>query len=266
MKEFISGLKFSDIEPFIKAILILIIGHFAISIIIKGIKKGFTKSKIDASLGRFIAKFINIVLHILIVLSALNSVGVSTTGLIATFSAAAIAISLGLKDSLGNVAGGILLIISPCFATGDYISANGEAGNVIGIDLLHTRIQTVDGKIVSIPNGVLINQSIVNFTGNGIRRVDLIFPIPYDIDVEVAKSAALEVIKDNKMVLSEPETPFARVQSYGDSAVNLLVRAWCDTKNYWSVYFDLTEQIRRSLGENGIEIPFNQLDVHIKNE
>lgn len=260
------SLTYSDIEPFLKALLILVIGHFAVMFILRAAKKALAKSGIDASLSRFCAKLINIVLHIFIILSALNSVGVSTNGILATFSAAAIAISLGLKDSLGNVAGGILLIVSPCFSTGDYISANGTEGSVLSVDLLHTRIQTIDGKVVSIPNGVLINQSIVNYSCNGLRRVDLLFPIPYETDVEKAKAAALDVIKGNSLVLAEPEAPFARVQSYGDSAVNLLVRAWCNTKDYWSVYFDLTEQIRDRFGENGIEIPFNQLDVHIKNE
>lgn len=252
--------------PIIKMLLILVIGHFAIVFLLKAMKKALSKSDIDRSIIRFSVKTANIILHILILLSALNTIGVSTNGILATFSAAAIAVSLALKDSLSNVAGGILLLISPCFSTGDYISANGEAGTVLSIDLLHTRIQTVDGKIVNMPNGVLINQSIVNFTGNGLRRVDIIFPIPYEIDVEVAKNAAMEVLKSNEMVLTEPEAPFARVKDYGDSAVNILVRAWCEGKNYWALYFDLTEQVREKFGQNGIDIPFNQLDVHIKNE
>ena len=258
--------KYSDLEPFIKAILILIIGHFAVVYILKLIQKALTKSNVDKSLARFCTKAANIILHILIILSALNSIGISTTGILATFSAAAIAVSLALKDSLSNVAGGILLLISPRFVTGDYISAGGQEGSVLSVDLLHTKIRTIDGKVVNIPNGVLINEYITNFSCEERRRVDLIFPIPYEADVDAAKKAAQEVMKNNKMVLSEPEEPFARVGSYGDSAVNLFVRAWCDTKNYWSVRFDLTEQIRAKLEENGVDIPFNQLDVHIKNE
>ena len=262
----LSSINLNVAMPFIKMLLILVLGHFAVVYILKWTRKALLKSNVDKSLARFCEKVINIVLHIFIVLSALNSIGVSTNGIIAAFSAAAIAVSLGLKDSLGNVAGGILLIISPCFATGDYISANGESGNVLSIDLLHTRIKTIDGKIVSIPNGVLINQSIVNFSGNGVRRVDLIFAVPSDKDVELAKRSAMEVLKNNKMVLSAPEEPFVRVQNYAESAVELAVRAWCKAENYWSVYFDLTENVRAKFTENGIEIPFNQLDVHIKNE
>ena len=261
----LSSINLNTAMPIIKILLILVVGHFAVVYILKWTRKALQKSNVDESLARFCAKVINIVLHIFIVLSALNSIGVSTNGIIAAFSAAAIAVSLGLKDSLSNVAGGILLIISPCFSTGDYISANGESGNVLSIDLLHTRIQTVDGKIVNIPNGVLINQSIVNYSRNGVRRVDLLFSVPYDIDVEIAKRLAQEVLKNNKMVLSKPDEPFARVMNYGDSAVELAVRAWCSAENYWAVYFDLTEQVRAKLAENGIEIPFNQLDVHIKN-
>lgn len=262
----LSLLNFNSVMPVIKMLLILIIGHFAVKYILKLIQKALTKSNVDISLSRFCIKATNIILHILIILSALNSIGISTTGILAAFSAAAIAVSLALKDSLSNVAGGILLLISPRFVTGDYISAGGREGNVLGVDLLHTKIRTLDGKIVNIPNGVLINEYIINFSKEPRRRVDIVFPIAYEADVELAKKVAMEVMSENKMVLLEPEPPFARISGYSDSSVNLLIRAWCDTPNYWSVHFDLTEKIRKELGAKGIEIPFNQLDVHIKNE
>jgi len=265
LKEISAEKIFKAALPFCKMLAILIIGHFLVVYILKLVRHAIEKSKIDKSLGHFFVKAINIILHIFIVLSALSAIGISTSGIIAAFSAAAVAVSLALKDSLGNVAGGILLLLSPRFVTGDYIAAGGKEGTVLGVDLLHTKIRTVDGKLVNIPNGVLINEYIVNYSAEDKRRVELVFPVPYDIDINVAKKAALEVMESNEMVLSEPEKPFARVDSYGDSAVNLLVRAWCETKNYWSVRFDLNEKIREKLAENDIEIPFNQLDVHIKN-
>ena len=252
--------------PVLKMLAILVVGHFAVVYLLKFVRRAIEKSKIDTSLGHFFAKAINIILHIFILLSALSAIGISTSGIIAAFSAAAVAVSLALKDSLGNVAGGILLLLSPRFVTGDYIAAGGKEGTVLGVDLLHTKIRTLDGKLVNIPNGVLINEYIVNYSAEEKRRVDLRFPISYHADVNKAKSVALEVMENNAMILSEPDKPFARIESYGDSAVNLLVRAWCKTSDYWSVHFDLNEQIREKLEENGIEIPFNQLDVHIKNE
>ena len=146
------------------------------------------------------------------------------------------------------------------------MAAGGKEGSVLGVDILHTKIRTPDGKLVNIPNGVLINEYIVNYSAEASRRVELIFPVSYDADISEAKRTAIDVMENNAKVLSEPEKPFAGVDSYGDSAVNLIVRAWCKTPDYWSVRFELNERIREKLTENGIEIPFNQLDVHIKNQ
>ena len=253
-------------SPFVYMVLILLIGHFIIVYALKAIGKAFNKSNHHKSLVKFFLKTINIVLHLLIILSALNSIGVSTTGIVATLSAAVFAVSVALKDSLSNVAGGILLLLSPRFSTGDYISAGGNEGNVVLIDLLHTDIKTLDGKTVSIPNGVLINQSVVNYSREPVRRVDITFPVPYDCDVKEAKKAALKRVSEHPYVLDSPDAPFVRVQSYGDSSVNIIVRAWCETKNYWDVMFGLTEQVRDAFLEKNIEIPYNQLDVHIKND
>lgn len=250
--------------PFVKMSLILIIGHFLIVYLQKIFERASEKSKLDPSLIRFTHKTINIILHLLLIISALTTIGVSTTGLVAAFSAVAVGVSVALKDSLSNVAGGILLLISPCFSTGDYISANGDEGTVISVDLLHTTILTIDNKQISIPNGALINSHIINYSHENNRRVDIIFPISYEADIKQAKQLAIDIIENHPLTLHEPEEPFARVKSYGDSAVNLLTRAWCRTENYWNVYYDLTENIREAFEENGISIPFNQLDVHIK--
>lgn len=250
--------------PFAKMLLILVIGHIIIVYIQKLFRHSLDKSKLDPSLIRFTDKAINIILHLLLVISALTTIGVSTTGLVAAFSAVAVGVSVALKDSLSNVAGGILLLISPRFSTGDYISVSGDEGTVIGVDLLHTTILTIDNKQVSIPNGILINSHIINYSRENNRRVDLLFPISYEADINKAKQLAIDTIENHPLTLREPEEPFARVKSYGDSAVNLLTRAWCKTENYWDVYYDLTENIREAFEENGISIPFNQLDVHIK--
>lgn len=249
--------------PFLKMALILAAGHFIIVYLIKLIDRGFGKSKLDPSLAKFLLKTIKIALYILVITAALNAIGISTTGLVAVMSAAAVAVVVAMRDSLGNVAGGILLLISPRFSTGDYISVDADEGTVLSVDLLHTTIVTFDKRQISLPNGALLNSRITNYTREKTRRVDLEFPIPYDTDTDAAKRAALEAVQKNALALKEPE-PFIRVKSYGDSAVILAVRAWCKTEDYWTVYFDLTEQVRVEFDKNDIRIPFNQLDVHIK--
>lgn len=250
--------------PFIKMLLILVIGHFLIVYLQRVVGRSLNKRKLDPSLIRFTHKSVNIVLHLFVIISALTAIGVSTTGLIAAFSAVAVGVSVALKDSLSNVAGGILLLLSPRFSTGDYICAGGDEGNVISVDLLHTTIRTIDSKQISIPNGVLINSHIINYSCEKKRRVDIVFPVSYEADVKRAKQLAMEVLKNHPLTLDEPEAPFVRVRSYGDSAVNLLTRVWCKTDDYWDVFFDLTENIREVFEESGICIPYNQLDVHIK--
>lgn len=202
-------------------------------------------------------------LYIFVVVAGLNSIGVSTSGIVAALSAGAVAVAVALKDSLSNVAGGILLLLSPRFATGDYIAAGGDEGTVLTVDLLHTTVLTFDKRQVSIPNGVLINSHITNYSREESRRVEVNFPISYEADMETAKRVASETIGNHPLVLTDPE-PFVRVGGYEDSSVKLVIRVWCKTEDYWTVYYDLMEQIRVAFDKNGIEIPFNQLDVHIK--
>lgn len=252
------------LKPLAKMVMILIIGHVIAVYIVKIIKRAFDRSHIDDSLAVFLLKTIKIVLNILVILSALNTVGVSTNGVLAALSAAAVAVAIALRDSLSNVAGGILLLISPRFLSGDYISAGGDEGTVVRVDLLHTTVRTIDNKLVSIPNGVLINSHITNYTREEKRRVDIDFPVSYEADIEKTKQIIYSVISRHPLVLSEPEEPMVRVMKYNDSSVDIITRSWCNTPDYWTVYFDLTEQVRAELGKNGITIPYNQLDVNIK--
>ena len=179
----------------LNAVLILIIGHFIIAYIVKIIKRACMKANSDTSFISFVSKTVNIILHMIVVLSALNTLGISTTGLVAAFSAAVVAVGLALKDSLGNIAGGVLLLVSPRFLTGDFIEASGDSGTVVKVDLLHTTIRTVDNRQISIPNGLLINSHIINYSGEEKRRVDIKFSISYDADVNLAKHIHRVMIK-----------------------------------------------------------------------
>ena len=252
-------------NPLIKMFLIIVIGHIIARILIRIFRKAFERSKIEQSLAKFFLKTINIVFHVLIFMSALSSIGVSSSGVLAALSAAAVGVAVALKDSLSNVAGGILLLVSPRFVTGDYIEVQGDSGTVISVDLLHTTIRTPDNKQISIPNGLLLNNHITNYTSEPLRRLDITVPVSYEADIDKAKTIIEKVILANELVLSEPEKPVVRVIGYGESSVNIVARIWCNKDDYWSIHFYLMENIMTSLKKDGIEIPFNQLDVHIKN-
>lgn len=254
----------SLVKPAVTLGLILLVGHFVIVALLKMMKRGLERGKMDRSLAQFLLKTCNIAFHVLIVLSALNTIGISTTGILAALSAAAVAVAVGLRDSLGNVAGGILLLLSPRFLSGDYIRVEEDEGTVVRVDLLHTTLRTIDNKLISIPNGVLVNSHIVNYTREEKRRVDITFSVSYDADTEQAKQVILSVLMQHPLVLKQPEEPMARVMKYNDSSVDIVTRSWCSTPDYWTVYFDLMEQVRGALERNQIFIPYPRLDVHIK--
>ena len=255
------------LRPLVKMAVTLAIGHFVIKYAMKLIDKGFGKSKLDASLVKYCSKMIKVILYAFVALAAFDAIGVSTSGVVAAMSASVVAVGVALRDSLSNVAGGVWLLFSPRFSTGDYIAAGGDEGTVISVELLHTTLQTFDGKQISIPNGVLVNSHIINYTIENKRRVDILFPVSYEADINKIKQIALDTISKHPLVLREEnKAPFARVISYGESSVNLTVRAWCKNEDYWTVFFDLTEEIREAFEKNGITIPYNQLDVHIKGD
>lgn len=251
--------------PIIKFVLILVAGRILLNYFIRLLDKLLAQTEMDKSLARFLKKAVKIVGYIVLLMTALSAIGVSISGMLAVLSGCAVAIGVGLKDSLGNVAGGILLLVSPRFATGDYIAVGSDEGSVLEVDLLHTIIRTPDGKQVSIPNGSLVNSHITNYTAEKTRRVEIILPIPYEADADIALAAAREVLLRHPLILSEPDAPFARIGAYADSAVQLTLRAWCNTADYWPLYYDLLEQTRAALRAKNIEIPFNRLDVHIRN-
>lgn len=262
--------KFDDFwkyaDPIIKAIIILAVGILLVKLLVKILNRSFIKAKLDKSLSNFLIKSIRIISYIILIATVLAILGIPTTGILAAFSAIAVGVGVALKDSLGNVAGGILLLFFPRFTTGDHIEVDDDEGKVIAVDLMHTTILTFDNKQISIPNGVLINNHITNYSREDKRRVDILFPISYECDVEKAKAVALKTIKSHNLTLNEPEKPFVRVKSYGESSVNLITRVWCKTDDYWKLQYDLTEQIRAEFDKNNIGIPYNQLDVFIKNK
>lgn len=242
------------------AVIVFVVGFVALLIISKIIKNMLKRTKLDISLQSFFVKTINIVGFILILICALSTAGISTTGLIAGFSAAGAAVALALKDSLANIAGGIVLLISHPFVTGDFIEMGDKSGTVKEIDILQTTLITPDNKTVVIPNGLLSSDEVINYTKEETRRVDLNIPISYENDVELARKSIVKAAsRESKIIDKEPV--FVKVAEYSDSCVNLTVRVWCKTEDYWDVYFSMIEKIRDAFKEDNIIIPYQRIDV-----
>ena len=249
------------------AALVLLVGHFVIRIICKILNKTLEKFRLDPSLVGFFGKTASITMHIILILSALSMIGVSTTGLIAAFSACAVAISLALKDSLSNIASGLMLLISKPFSTGDFVEIGEDSGTVLKIDLMHTTIKTYDNRHVIIPNGQLATLEVINYSLETTRLGTLTFSVSYNNDIAEVKAAIMNCLQaDEGVIKEEGKEPVVRVQSYGESAINFSARFWANTADYWVVYYALMESIKLEFDKRGIIIPYNQLDVHLVKE
>ncbi len=252
------------IPSIILAIVVLIVGLILSKLAVKLMSKGLSKTKLELTVVKFTTQIAKIVLYVLVITIVLSILGIPSTSIITVIGTAGVAIGLALQNSLSNVAGGFLLMITKPFKIGDYIVTNGVEGTVSQISILHTRLDSVTNQAIFVPNGLAVNATVINNSGNDTRRVDLSISISYKSDFEKAQKVITDVIKAHKLV--DKALPIdVRINTLGDNAVILTVRSWCKTGDYWTVYFDLTEQIKAALVANDIEIPFRQLDVHIDN-
>ena len=185
------------------------------------------------------------------------------TSIITTIGAAGVAVALALQNSLSNVAGGFLILMNKPFVNGDFISTNGNEGTVEDISILSTKLLTVDNKVIYIPNSMISGNTLVNYSREEKRRVDLVFSIAYEEDFKEAVKIISGVIAEHKLILSD-DAPFVRVSALSASSVDITVRVWTKTPDYWTVYFDLIEQVKSAFDQNGIEIPYSKLDVNLK--
>jgi small conductance mechanosensitive channel len=239
----------------IAAILIWIVGGWIIKMLLKGLRKVMTKANYGESLEKFLLNLINWTLKIVLVIVVLGSVGIGTTSFAAVLAAAGLAIGLALQGSLGNFAGGVLLMIFKPIKIGDLIEAQGEIGVVKEIEIFTTKLIGLSNKEIIIPNGSLSNGNIVNYTTEGTRRVDLVFGVSYDADIKKTKEVFTQVLASHPKILKDP-APTIAVSELGDSSINFVVRPWCTTADYWAVFFDITEQTKEALDAAGIEIPY----------
>lgn len=245
----------------IGALILLIVGFKLTKIITKKISKTKALNKIDQSTRGFIASVINVLLKVLVAITALAVLGVPMTSMIAVIGSCGLAIGLALQGSLANIAGGFIILVFKPFSVGDYVVAGGIEGTVEDIGIFHTKLLTVDNKRIVVPNSTISNATLTNVSALKERRVDLTFTASYDCDIDKVEKTLLSVISSHEKVLADPE-PFARLSAHKDSALEYTVRAWCKAEDYWTVHFDLIKQVKLAFDKEGISIPYPQLSVH----
>lgn len=244
------------------AIVVLIIGRNIIGSLLKVLGRGMDKRGFDASLKPFLISLMNVAMNAMLLISVASMVGIETTSFVAILGAAGLAVGLALQGSLANFAGGVLILLFKPFKLGDLIEVGRHLGNVEEILIFNTLLLTPDNKVVIVPNASITNGDIVNYSRKGHLRVDLIVGIGYGEDMKKAKEVMLEALKATPKVCKEP-VPTVAVCELGDSSVNFAVRPYANVEDYWDVYFNSLENVKRALDESKIEIPFPQRDVHL---
>lgn len=231
-------------------------------IIVSLVEKLLAKAKMEEILINFISSIVSAVLTLFIIVAALDRLGVDTTSLIALMGAAGLAVGLALQGSLQNFAAGVMLIIFRPFKAGDYVDAGGTSGTVETIKIFNTVLKTPDNREVIVPNGAIYGGTITNFSARATRRIDMVFGIGYGDDIRKAKEVIKAILESDERILKDPE-PLIAVGELGDNSVNFNVRPWVNSGDYWPVKFDLNERIKLAFDENGISIPYPQMDVHM---
>lgn len=245
------------------AMIILIIGLKLSSFLIRHIAKGRAFKKLDESVQSFLRSLLKITCNILVILTAAMVLGVPLASFVTVFASAGVAISLALQGALGNLAGGLMILIFKPFRVGDYIKASNDEGTVKRITIFYTYLTTVDNKQITIPNGSLTNNTVTNYSAEETRRVDLTFCISYDSDIDKAKDIVKKLIEQNEYTISEPPANI-HIDKQNDSSIDIGVWVWCRTADYWSTKFSITESVKKAFDAHKISIPFPQMDIHIK--
>ncbi|WP_459187343.1 mechanosensitive ion channel family protein [Parabacteroides sp. APC149_11_2_Y6] len=245
----------------IKALLVFIIGRFVINLINKLVKRVLSKRDIDASVKTFVGSLVNVILTVLLIISVVGALGVQTTSFAALLASAGVAIGMALSGNLANFAGGLVILLFKPYKVGDYIESQGVGGTVKEVQIFHTILTTADNKVIYIPNGSLSSGVVTNFSHQATRRVEWIIGIDYGEDFEKAKSVIENLLNGDERILKDPAFLIA-LHALADSSVNVVVRAWVNSGDYWNVYFDMNKAIYETFNAQGIDFPFPQLTVH----
>ncbi len=246
----------------VTAIIVLVIGLWIIKWIGNVFDRFSTRTGMDESLKRFLNSLIRLGLKIVLIVSVAAMLGIATTSFVAILGAAGLAIGLSLQGSLSNLAGGVLILLFKPFKVGDFIDAQGFMGTVNAIEIFNTVLKTPDNKTIILPNGSLSNGAITNFSSEATRRVDFVFGIGYQDDIAKAKSVLQNLVDADDRILKDP-APQIVLSELANSSVNFTVRAWCESGNYWGIYFDMQEKVKLAFDKENISIPFPQTDVHL---
>ncbi len=243
------------------AIIIYVVGRFIIRMVNKIVAKVLVKRNVDLTIQSFVKSFVNVLLTTLLIVAVVNALGVDTTSFAALLASVGLAAGMALSGNLQNLAGGILLLLFRPFRVGDYITAQGESGTVKEIQILHTIIVTVDNRDVILPNGALSSGNMTNFSKEPLRRVDLTIGVEYGQDIDRVREVLQKLFAADTRILQEP-APFVALGALSSSSVDITIRLWVKSEDYWGVFFDTNETIYKTFNKEGINFPFPQLTVH----
>lgn len=244
------------------SIVIFVVGKWIAKTLSDMTEKLMTRGGVDVTLVRFVGSIVYILLLAVVVMAAIGNLGIETTSFVALLGAVGLAVGLALQGSLANVGAAVLIILFRPFKVGDLVEAAGTLGTVEEVSMFSTILGTLDGKTIIIPNSAVIGGTITNYSRKETKRVDLTFGIGYDDDLRAAKALLEEIAANDPLVLADPE-PMVAVSELGDSSVNFTYRVWVNTPDYWSVYFGTIEKVKLAFDDNGISIPYPQMDVHM---
>lgn len=249
----------------LKAVLILVIGMLLVKLVMKAVRAIMAKTKLEKITQSFLCSVLKFVLNVVVIISAVQALGVDTTSLIALISAAGLAVSLSLQDSLSNLANGIILISTRPFKEGDYVQINGVEGTVQNIRMLTTCLATTDNKLVVIPNSNVVTNEIINYSARKDRRVGFEFDIAYESDIELAKKIILDVMHSNGNIILD-KAPFVSLKTLKESSLGIVANCWCDNEDYWGVYYYVMDNVYNEFKKHNISVPYNQLEVRLRND
>lgn len=247
------------------AALTLILGFIVAKAVAKLTVKGMKKRGTDPSVYRFVETLVKVTIMIIVIISALSSLGVNINSFIAALASVGVAIGLGLQNSVSQFVSGIMIIFNKPFKKGDFVEVKGVSGIVSEINIMYTVLLTVDNKRIIMPNSDITANHIINYSAEEKRRCDMTFGISYSDDISKAKSVVLSLVDKDENILKDP-APVVLVSAQEASSIQLSLRCWCLNEHYWDIYFSLQEKVKLAFDENGISIPFNQLDVHVINQ
>lgn len=243
------------------AVVVYIVGRFIVSMINKLVANMLEKRKVEATIQTFLKSLINILLMILLIVSVVSALGVNTTSFAALLASAGVAIGMALSGNLQNLAGGLIILLFKPYKVGDWIEAQGTSGSVSEIQIFHTILTTADNKVVYIPNGSLSSGVVVNYSRKDTRRIEWVIGVDYGEDVNKVEDIVRKMLEADERILKDP-APFIALHALASSSVNITIRVWVASTNYWDVYFQIQKRIYEEFNKQGVNFPFPQLTIH----